>query len=516
MTKFNSRRLCSAVLSMLIASSPLLSTAQEISSAEATTASSTAAQGLKKSELQVGGRYFISADALNVRSSNATSGNIVGKLSINDEIEILDVLNEGTPLVQIKIIRSASVKPDAAPELFVSKDYLSTKSMVTAATKYFVIQNVATEKTRVYERCTETPNCAHKLVMETDMVVGRPEEGTKTDPHAFKTWLGHAKISEWVKFYQDGQQHYPHWYKAGESLKYIPDPITDSMTKTLGSRKWMVKDAKGDTTMHGAFGWYAAKVTPADDINGMNYQWMHGTIGWGKDGAAAIELTRGFFANMFTNPGSSGCTRLENRAVAYLRSILGTGTDIYRVYARESTRELETITGVFKKKVSPLPRYAHNFERPAVWKYILLTDGAQRSNGLTADAQEIINKAIPVIAGQNLIEQGTYDVDQYPNAAALNFGKSAASGESGDRYKIDSGWEKDAAKTNFRGYYLVDEGRFIDYKHPDKTATKGAVRVSGLADFRDSVPEFLATSGKHNPPKVTYRTENDNGNPNSR
>jgi hypothetical protein len=62
----------------------------------------------------------------------------------------------------------------------------------------------------------------------------------------------------------------------------------------------------------------------------------------------------------------------------------------------------------------------------------------------------------------------------------------------------------------------VDEGRFIDYKHPDKTATKGAVRVSGLADFRDSVPEFLATSGKHNPPKVTYRTENDNGNPNSR
>lgn len=510
MTKVTTRRLCSAVLSMLIASSPMASTAQEVSSMETIASADAAAVSLSKSELVVGGRYFISADSLNVRSSNSTSAaNIVGKLSINDQVEIYDLLNEATPLVQIKIIKSATVKADAAAEFYVSKDYLSQKEMLTAASKYFVIQNIATEKTRVYERCTTTPNCPHKLVMETEMVVGRPEEGTKTDPHAFKTWMGHAKISEWVKFYQDGLGHYPHWYRAGQDMRTIPGPITDGASKLLSSRKWMVDDAQGNSTIYGAFGWYAAKVTPADDINGMNYQWIHGTMGWGKDGAAAIELTRGFFMNMFSNPGSAGCTRLENRAVAYLRSILTPGTDIYRVYARESTRELETTTGIFKKKTTPLPRYASNYERPMTWNYILLTNGAQQSGGLSADAKTIIEKAIPVIAGQNLIEKGTYDVDQYPNAAGLNYNTSPASGKSGDRYKIDSGWEKDAAKTKFKGYFLVDEGRFIDYKHPDKQATKGIIRVSGLPDFRDSVPEFLATSGKHNPPEIKYRTEND-------
>nr|WP_295905754.1 hypothetical protein [uncultured Bdellovibrio sp.] len=514
MTKLKTRRLCSALLGLLIASSPLMSIAQELTAEAASSVSvNAAAVALNKSQLKVGQRYFISADSLNVRSSNSTTANnIVGKLSMNDEVEIYDLLNEATPLVQIKIIKSSSLKADVAAELFVSKDYLSEKELVTAASKYFVIQNVATEKTRVYERCTETPGCAHKLVMETEMVVGRPEEGTKEDPNAFKTWLGHARISEWVKFYQDGQGHYPHWYKTGQDLKSIPGPITDGISKIASSRKWMVEDAHGKTTIYGAFGWFAAKVTPADEINGMNYQWMHGTIGWGKDGAASIELTRGFLMNLFSNPGSSGCTRLENKAVAYLRSLLPVGTDIYRVYARESTREKEVTTGIFKKKTTPLPRYADKFEKPGHWDFILLTNGAQQSGGLTADAKTIIDKAIPVIAGQNLIEQGTYEIDEYPNAVQLNYNNQASSGKSGDRYRIDSGKQADAMKTNFRGYFLVDEGRFVDYAHPDARLTKGVIKVSGLADFRDSVPEFLKTSGAHNPPEIKFRTENDNNN----
>lgn len=516
MTKFKTRRLCSTLLSVLIATSPLSSMAQELTEdAASSVAANAAAVSLSKSQLKVGQRYFISADSLNVRSSNSTTAsNIIGKLSMNDEVELYDLLNEATPLVQIKIIKSASVKADAAAEFFVSKDYLSEKQLVTASSKYFVIQNVATEKTRVYERCTETPNCAHKLVMETEMVVGRPEEGTKEDKNAFKTWLGHAKISEWVKFYQDGQAHYPHWYKAGQDIKTIPGPITDGISKIASSRKWMVEDARGNTTIYGAFGWFAAKVSPADEINGMNYQWMHGTIGWGKDGASSIELTRGFLMNLFSNPGSSGCTRLENRAVAYLRSILPVGTDIYRVYARESTREKETTTGFFKKKTTPLPRYADKYEVPGRWDYILLTNGAQQSGGLTADAKTVIEKAIPVIAGQNLIEQGSYEIDQYPNAVQLNYGSSASSGKSGDRYRIDSGKKEEAANTNFRGYFLVDEGRFVNYVHPDARLTKGVIKVSGLADFRDSVPEFLATSGAHNPPEIKYQVENDNNNRN--
>lgn len=506
MTNFMNHKVSSTFLSVLLATSTLLALP---AAAQNVVVQNAAAVGMEKTQLKVGQKYYVSADNLNLRSSNSTTANnIVGKLSLNDEVEIYDVLNAATPLVQIKIIRSASVKPDVAPELFVSKDYLSEKVLVTEASRYFVIQNVATEKTRVYERCTETPDCPHKLVMETEMVVGRPEEGTKEDRNAFKTWLGHARISEWVKFYQDGKAHYPHWYRAGQDLKTIPGPITKGVSKLLASRKWMVKDAHGNETIYGAFGWYAAKVTPADDIEGMNYQWMHGTIGWGRDGSESIELTRGFLMNLFSNPGSSGCTRLENKAIAYLRSILGVGTDIYRVYARESTREKEIVKGFFKKKVTPLPRYADKYEKPGRWDFILLTDGAQQSGGLTADAKTIIEKAIPVIAGQNLIEQGSYDIDEYPNAVQLNYNKSASGGESGDRYRIDSGWERDAAKTNFTGYFLVDEGRFVDYKHPDAQLTKGVIKVSGLADFRDSVPEFLATSGAHNPPPVDYRREN--------
>ncbi|MEN0059805.1 MAG: hypothetical protein AAGB31_13275 [Bdellovibrio sp.] len=463
---------------------------------------------IDKSTLVVGQKYYISADRLNIRSSNSTTANnVVGKLSLNDEVEIYDLLNAATPLVQVKIIRSVSVRPDVAPELFVSKDYLTKALVLTEASKYFVIQNVATEKTRVYERCTESASCAHKLVMETEMVVGKPEVGTKEDRHAFKTWLGHAKLSEWVKFYQDGKAHYPHWYRAGQSINSIPTPLTDSVSTTLGARKWVAKDAHGNDTLYGAFGWFAAKVYPADDVNGMNYQWMHGTIGWGQDGAAAIELTRGFLSNLFSNPGSSGCTRLENRAIAYLRSILPVGTDIYRVYARESTREKEVVSGLFKKKTTPLPRYADKYQNPLRWNYVLLTDGAQKTNGLTADAKTIVEQAIPVINGQNLIERGVYDVDQYPNAQALNYTYVASTGQSGDRYEIDSGKENDANSTNFRGYFLVDEGRFINYRHPDTRATNGVIRVSGLEDFRTNVPEFLATSGSHNPPEVKYRKD---------
>lgn len=513
MTKFKARQLCSAVLSVLIATSPMMSLAQGFETEDSDIATENAAVAIDKTTLKVGQRYFISTNSLNVRKSNSTAdqSNVVGQLSLNDEVELFDVLNAATPLVQIKIIKSGSVKSDVAPELFISKDYLSEKTLFAESSKYFVIQNVATEKTRVYERCTVTPGCAHKMVMETDMVVGRPEEGTKYDPHAFKTWLGHAKISEWIKFYQDGNGHYPHWYRAGQDLKSIPGPLTEGISKIVASRKWMVDDAHGKSTIYGAFGWFAAKVTPSDEASGMNYQWIHGTIGWGKDGGASVDLTRGILMNMFSNPGSSGCTRLENRAVAYLRSILPPGTDIFRIYAQESTREKEgTSGGFFKKKTTPLPRYADKFEKPGRWDYILLTDGAQQSGGLTADAKTIIDKAIPVISGKNLIEQGSYEIDQYPNAMGRNYNNLASSGKSGDRYEIDPGTEE--TPTKFIGYFLVDEGRFIDYKHPDVRATKGAIKVSGLEDFRNSVPEFLVTSGAHNPAPVVFKTQNNNNN----
>jgi hypothetical protein len=378
-----------------------------------------------------------------------------------------------------------------------------------APSKYFVIQNIATEKTRVYERCNEGPDCAHKMIFETDTVVGRPEEGTPTDRYAFITWLGHSKIAEWVKFYTDAKKTYPSWYTPGQDLNTIPASIVDSGGGLGGSKKWTIKTADGGTTMYGAFGWYAAKLNPQDETNGVNYQWMHGTIGWGRDGAAAIEVTRGFLLNLFSNPGSHGCTRMENRAIALLRQMLPVGTDIYRVYARESTREQEVITGVFKKTVTPLPRYADKYGHPGAWDYVLLTDGAQKSGGVTADAIALQMAGVAILQGQNFIEQGTFLYDQYPNAAGGDYNYPASSGKTGDRYQIDSGNPNGA--TNFQGYYLVDEGRFIDYRHPDEQAVSHKIHVSGLPDFRDSVPDFLRTTGEHHPAAITYHRNGNQG-----
>ncbi|MGZ3792655.1 MAG: hypothetical protein ACXVCP_09910 [Bdellovibrio sp.] len=485
-----------ATTSLLMVTLPAISFAQTVT-ANTDSTKSVAGLTVEKSKLVIGKAYYINSDKVNVRSSDSTTEkNIIGKLSKNDQVAVYNVLDEETPLVQIKILKSTSLKADDSAELFISKDVLSEKQITFPESKYFVIQNIATEKTRVYERCTATPGCPHKMVMETDMVVGR-DEGTDEDPNAFKTWVGHAKIAEWVKFYQDGQRHYPNWYRAGQDINDIPKPITKGASKIVSSRQWIATNEHGDSTIYGAFGWYAAKVTPADPVQGMNYQWMHGTIGWGRDGAAAIELTRSFLLNLFKNQGSSGCTRLENRAIAYLRYLLPPGTDIYRVYARETTREKEIV--VNGNTVVPLSRYADQV-KPILWSYTLLTDGAQQSGGLTADSRTIYVSRIPFARGKNLIEDGSYLVDQYPNAAPLNYGEPAHSGKSGDRYRIDSEDMAFKANSNFRGYFLVDEGRFIDYQHPDTNRTEGKIHVGGLPDFRKSVPDALKTSGAYSLP----------------
>lgn len=451
----------------------------------------TSSTGLNKATLTAGTNYFITVDNLNVRSSNSISANnIVGKLALNDEVQLVAAPNGSTPLAQVIVVKSSKFKYQIEPELYVSADYLSDKKIEFKSSKYFVIQNIATEKTRVYERCTETPDCPHKMVMETDMVVGRPEDGTEEDPHGFKTWLGHAKISEWIKFYQDTKRHYPFWYKEGQSLNTIPGPISRGMSKIVASKKWVAEDREGNTTVYGAFGWYAAKLTPADETNGINYQWMHGTIGWGRDGATAIELTRSFLMNLFRNQGSAGCTRLENRAIAYLRHLLPVGTDIYRVYARESTREQY-----------PLSRYITNSYTKTYWDYILLTDGAQKSGGLTADARTIYNEGIRFAQYVNIIEIGTYEVDNYPTVVPVDYSYRASSGQSGDRYQIDNSRIKDTVRSNFKGYFLIDEGRFVDYEHPNKYNRKNPIRVGGLPDFRNSVPDFLKAYGNHYPPR---------------
>lgn len=475
-----------------------------------------------KSKLKLGTLYYVSADRLNVRTSTKTesSDNVIGTLVRNDTVEIVNVLDNGTVLVQVKILKATELNT-ARTELFVNGDYLQLEKSLPSEgnidankpSKYFIIQNIATEKTRVYERCTTSPGCPHKMIFETDMVVGRPEIGTKEDgPNAFKTWVGHGVIKQWIKFYEDGQLHYPAWYH--ERFNYVdkdPKIPFDHIPRTkldsgwVGSGKdWLDKkyltnkDGEVIGQMRGAFGWYAAKLFPEEAVN---YQWIHGTIGWGSDGDQAIQLTRGTLINMFSNPGSSGCTRLENRAIAFLRSFLEPGTHIYRVYAREAMSEAPKMSGGFfgvKKRIDELPK--------GKWNYILTKNGAQQAGGETADASVLLQKALDPLS---ILEKGTFEYDRTPDAVGRNYNAAASSGLSGDRYELHkSGLPVGEAYDPFYGYFLVDVGQLDGYAHPPTDDDR--VHVGGLDDFKKSVPEFLTWKGSADYfiPETSWKQDN--------
>ncbi len=408
-----------------------------------------------KMGLKVNAQAFVIADKLNLRShATLTAESIIGSLSRNDQVQILSLLDAKSPLVKIKVLKSNSAKVSSSSELYVSAEFLSSSpaASVTSSdkSKYIVIQNVATERTRIYERCTSAPGCANRLVMETEMVVGRD-----TKKGNYLTRVGRYKITEWVKFYQDNADNYPSWYDPN----YPATPKPGSSGSAWMSKKNM-PDGKGN--MRGAFGWYAGLIAPNAD-----YQWIHGTIGWGSDGTKFIEMTRNTLLNMFANPRSAGCTRLENRAVAYTRDLIPVGTEIVRVYAREGFRD------------GTRARYQNQIQ-PKTWEYILTKEGVRKSGAATSEKNAVLARGV---TPDLILEQGSYSVDQYPNAVPLKEDagwQSRVKGKSGNTYDV-----KDDA---FRGYYLVDDGTFIDYEHPE------GVEVGGYEG--PAIPEALKTAGE--------------------
>ncbi|MFN7453366.1 MAG: hypothetical protein ACK5RO_01770, partial [Pseudobdellovibrionaceae bacterium] len=85
---------------------------------------------------------------------------------------------------------------------------------------------------------------------------------------------------------------------------------------------------------------------------------------------------------MFGNPRSSGCTRLENRAVALTRHLLPVGTEVIRVYAMEGLRD------------TSLSRYSLQREKRP-WEFILTKEGVRQSNGPTIDRSAVLARGVP-------------------------------------------------------------------------------------------------------------------------
>ncbi|MGE0633714.1 MAG: SH3 domain-containing protein, partial [Pseudobdellovibrionaceae bacterium] len=396
-----------------------------------------------KSTLKFDVEYFVVGNDVNFRRAPSAEGEILKQLAKNSKIKILDIGADDTDFVKVEALEDSA-------EGFVSYKFLSTiPSIVTpeeeASRKYFVVQNVATEVTRVYERC-QTPNCAHKMILETDIVVGR-ESGEETDVDSFLTWVGRSRISSWIKFYQDVEEHYPSWYDPTSPMPPAAWANPKKWFKTEFFPKPAVNKARG------AFGWYAALLTP-----NVNFQWMHGTYGWGADEGRFIRLTRDGLVNLFADPRSSGCTRFENGAIAYLRHILPKGTELIRVYAFEAVRDKN--------------RAAYQSQKAGgVFNYILTTEGV-REEAPTIERSAVLAQKL---SSQEHLEEGQYKIDMFPDPKAFKrtlFNTGRSYGESGDTYGI--------GKKNIFGYFLVDEGRFFAYRHPVVKVRRGGFKGEDL------------------------------------
>lgn len=413
------------------------------------TASAANAQEVLNTNVTIGAELFVTTQKLNIRATPSKTGDLKGTLNLNDKVKVLNA-QTGKIFALIQVQKSNS----ASGTGYVSSEYLSPEAVVVEnagkPSRYFMVQNLATERARVYERCTAYSGCPHRMIMETEFVAGRTE-GPKDNKQKFMTRLGRYKITEWVKFYEDNQQHYPSWY----------DPTYPALPK-VGSDGWVTNADKyvpnpEVNVYRGAFGWWAAMVSPNADS-----QWVHGTFGWGADKDAMIKRTRGFLVNLISDPRSSGCTRLENRAVAYLRSKLPVGTEVYRVYAMEAYYD------------STLANYQSQKDGE-IFNWILTKENVRQSNAPSSEASAVMSRNVPQ---EQILESGDYQVDQLPTAYGFQK-RPKRSGMSGNSYGID--------KKDFKGYFLVDEGKFAGYEEPP-TLPKG-----GMSDR--SLPQDLISDG---------------------
>tara|TARA_Y100000590_G_scaffold470454_1_gene665146 strand:- start:3519 stop:4913 length:1395 start_codon:yes stop_codon:yes gene_type:complete len=387
-----------------------------------------------REELVQGKIYFVSTNGLRVRSSDEVSNNGLGIVNRNDQLRVVNVGPFNGNYVQVEIVKTEAnnvIQP--SDRYFVSFKYLEEEKIDYKTFKgdLFVVQNIATERLRVYERVCADNSCPHKMVLEAELAVGEDKN------EKVRTWAGSYRLTHWIKFYQDGAAHYPSWYHPS----YPKPPKPGKGFMSWMKKKYMPKvDGKRYGDIRGAFGWYTAFIFPNS-----NAQWTHGTVGWGVDKKKYIHYTKKWISNVVANPRSSGCSRTDNETIAYLRNILPVGTPFIKIYAKEALLD-PTLKGY-----SPINKK---------WDYILTTPGS-RKNGPTADRNYVLDEGI---AQDKWIEEGSYDVDQFPTIVEYTPGEdlgriSASLGSKGNVYRVES--EK------MRGVFYIDAGFVQGYTLPN-------------------------------------------------
>jgi hypothetical protein len=426
--------------------------------------------------------YFIALNGLRVRSTPEDSGKTMGLLSLNEKVRIVNPELINGKYVQIEIVATVN-KMQPSDKYYVLREYLSDKIIdyKEFTGKYFVVVNVATETIRVYERQCLDNSCPAKMLMESEVVVGEDKDHPKEEKGKGRSILGSYRVTGWAKFYQDPDGHYPAWYRDGYPA--LPG-IGENAWHEWFKKEVMPLDAAGkrEGKMRGAFGWYAAFVSP----NPFG-QWTHGTLGWGADHDTYIKKTKKGLLNIISDPRSSGCTRNNNEAIAFIRQLVDTGTPIVKVYAKEALLD---------------PALSNYREETKEWNYILTKRAAEKSDreevlkalgvsGADADnfwaakrngGQLILDPKSPL---NNILEVGTYTLDAQPTPIAYTPGErmtkfSRSIGRKGNVYGIKS--------NDMYGTFYVDAGVLENYHHP-----KTVLEVSGFED-EETPPWMNATN----------------------
>ncbi|MBT3236312.1 MAG: L,D-transpeptidase [Bdellovibrionales bacterium] len=400
-----------------------------------------------RAELILNQVYYISTFGLNVRSADQVGDNILGSLERNDEVRIIDANSSlRGNYVEVEVIKHEN---DLLPSerFYISFKYLSPIKIDYKHFngKYFMIQNIATEKIRVYRKECNQQRCNHKMIFEANMAAGEDVDGVRTN-------VGSYRITYWWKFYEDGKQHYPSWYAPG--YPKLPKPGKGFLSWFKKRRMPKVEGGKVGI-MRGAFGWYTAYVGPNN-----HSQWTHGTLGWGADKDKFILKTKKYWTNVFVNPRSSGCSRTDNEAIAYLREILPLGTPIIKIYAYEELMD------------QTLSRYS---EHTPTWNYILTKEGAQ-TNGPSSDRNKVLTRGV---RPDQIIEEGSYAIDQMPTPTTFTVKSEFRRkiGQSGNVYGVEP--------ADMHGVFYIDTGLVRGYRHP----TDARILRGGYKD--ELVPSFI-------------------------
>ena len=416
-----------------------------------------------RSEVKEGESYYITTSRLRVRSSDEIintkeNNNIVGHLNINDQVKVINNGNDlRDNLVEVEIISTKSKIKDS-DSYYVSYQYLdSKKSKIkerAKSSKYYIVQNLATERLRVYKRQCMDGSCPSKMIFETEMVIGE-----RTKKGGTLTSVGSFQILAWKKFYQDYAGKYPSWWRDSYP---VPPEAGGSALKWF-RKKYMPKvNGKRKGEMRGAFGWYTAHVGYMSggrlrkDPSG---QWTHGTIGWGVDKKRYIQKTKKFWINVVSDPRSHGCSRVDNESIAYMHEILPVGTPLIKIYAKEALQDQN------------LTRYS---EKTKKWDYILTKEKKGK-----AGRNAVLRRGI---TGRRILEEGTASIDIYPNIIEYTPGEKLSNfrtktKQTGNVYGIHS--------KKMKGVFYIDTGMVKNYRHPrDKN-----IKVSGTKS--EIVPSFM-------------------------